>query len=115
MFTFIKKILFPTTKENSTQSEILRQVKIGTVIPDSYISKSGAIVRRMLIINPDFTVCAERLCDRSRPSDAQVHYHLRADSAGRVVYATHSDVDKFAHTVYNKMYKMCEKSKKKGR
>ena len=115
MFKFIQKILFPTNKEFTTQDEIMRQVKSGTVVHDSYIAKSGAVTRKFLIINPNFTVCAERLCDRSRSSDDQVHYRLRADSAGRVVYATHSEVDKFAHTVYDKMYKMWEKSNGKGK
>lgn len=115
MLNFIQQIFSPTTREIEQKREIMTRIKSGTIMHKSYVAKSGAVVRRFLIINPDFTICAERSFLRSRPDYDQVHYTLRADSTNRVVYATHSNVDKFAKHVYKKLYRAWQKNQKRSK
>ena len=113
MLNIIQQIFSPKTRETEQQHEIMNRIKSETIMHESYVAKSGAVVRRFLIINPDFTICAERSFLRSRPDYDQVHYTLRADNTDRVVYATHSTVDKFAKHVYKKLYRTWLKNKQK--
>lgn len=117
MIQIIQKIFLSPSKiaEQNQKKEILQMAAFKPVTHHAYVTKKDAVTRRFSIKTKNYHIYTERIFDRTRPEDEQVHYTLRVDNNKSVMYATHSTIDKFAQQVYTKMRKSWEKSKRNAR
>ena len=113
MANIFQRIFLPKYKQNqiNQQQEIMQLVVSSPIAHHAYFTKSGAFVRGFSIKTPTYQIYTERSYEASRPIDHEVQYSLVVQSDKHVVYATHSEVDKFTQQVYNKMYKIWDKNK----
>jgi len=101
--------------EIDRKKEIVRLVTSKPIAHHTYTTKKNVVVSRLSIKAGKYNMYAEHRCDQTRPEYDQVHYTLRANYKDNIIYATHSNVDKFAQRIYNKMYKLLVKNNKKAR
>ena len=113
MVSFIQKIFLSPSKiaEKNQKQEIMQMVSSNPISHHSYATKRGGVARRFTIKNDDFHLYVERTYERFRPEENRVQYTLQLNTDKRITYAIHSDVDKFAEQVYNKIYKIWNKNK----
>ena len=97
--------------EIDRRNEIANFVKATPVNHESFVTKTGMIVRKFSANTPDYNVSATRTFDPSRNEEQQIQYSLHVSELNKVKYATHSDFDKFAKHIYNTMYKIWDKSR----
>ena len=118
MINIFHKIFLPDTKLAKTgrQHEVLRlisSVDVASVSHQSFVKINGGVVRCFSVSNNGGIIYATRTYEPSLPEKHQIKYSLiyTTNVPKRVLYATNSDVDKFAKHTYIKMYKMWEKSR----
>ena len=117
MATIFQRIFLSKSKLNeiNKQQEIMKLVSSEAVTHHAYFTKSGAFVRRFSIKTPTHQIYTERSYEKSRPVEHEVQYSLVVRSDKHIVYATHSEIDKFTQQVYNKMYKIWDKKKQNAK
>lgn len=113
MANIFQKIFLPKSKlsEINLKQEILQLVKSYPIMHNAYVTKRNGVARRFSIKTPTYHIYAERTFEQSRPVEHEIQYTLLVQSGKQIVYATHSEVDKFTQHVYEKMYKIWDKKK----
>lgn len=119
MATIFQKMFLSKQKiaQINQEQEILRLISTNPISHRAYITKTNGVVRRMSVIAYGYNIYAERSFERNRPMDAQVKYSLvfATTEPTRIKFATNSDIDKIAQTVFTKMRKKWEKTKQNVR
>ena len=115
MANILQKICLPKNKlsEIDQQHDIMQIVKTKPATHYTFVSQSGAIVHCFTINTTNYNIRSERTFNDAQPEEHQIQYSLRADNTARTLYATHSNVDKFAKHVYKKLYRTWLKNKEK--
>ena len=112
MIQIIQKIFLSPSKiaEKNQQREIIQLLSSTPIVHHAYVTRNNLVARHFSIKTKTYSIYTERTYDHSRPENEQIQYTLHVTKYQKVIYATHSSIDKFAQHVYKKMRKSWEKS-----